>query len=220
MYYVDDSGDAAKGVAIYSWIEVDAEQLPNAEAVWLRFRQQLFERYRIPTDFELHSSDFLSGHGRPSTEDKVNHSKAVRREIFVDALKVIGDLPGVTIGAVHRTSHHRRNGFAEAIRDAFCRLVLGVDRRLFLGNLQGIMIIDGEGDGSCRFYTRLFRSLGLSGKQLVSSPFFQPSHDSQWIQIADIVAFAAFQSVVKRPGREFCWTWYEDYIDPEGPREV
>jgi hypothetical protein len=106
------------------------------------------------------------------------------------------------------------------MRDAFCRLALGIDRRLFLGDLQGIMVIDGEGDGSCRFYTRLFRSLDLSGRQLIAVPFFQPSDESQWIQIADMVAYAAYQSVIRRPGREFCWTWYENHIDPEGPREV
>ena len=84
------------------------------------------------------------------------------------------------------------------------------------------MIIDGEGggDSSCRGYVRLFRSLNLSGRQLVGEPFFQPSDQSQWIQIADIVAYTAFQSVARRPGREFCWTWYEDYIDPDGPQEV
>ncbi|ACU69710.1 hypothetical protein Caci_0775 [Catenulispora acidiphila DSM 44928] len=220
MYYVDDSGDPTKGIAVYSWIEVDTAQAPEAMAVWLRFRQQLFETYQIPTDFELHSTNFLAGRGHPSTENKMNQSKTARREIFVAALKLISDLPGVSIGAVHRTSPRRRTGFGEPMTDPFCRLVLGVDRRLFLGDLQGIMVIDGEGDGSCRFYTRLFRSLGLSGQQLIAVPFFQPSYDSQWIQIADIVAYTAYQSVIRRPGREFCWTWYEDYIDPEGPREV
>ena len=39
MYYVDDSGDIMTGIAMYSWIEVDAEQLPNVLDVWLRFRQ-------------------------------------------------------------------------------------------------------------------------------------------------------------------------------------
>lgn len=220
MYYVDDSGDPTKGIAVYSWIEVDTAQAAEATTVWLRFRQQLFESHQIPTDFELHSTDFLAGRGHPSSEGKMNHSKTARHEIFVDALKIIGDLPGVSVGAVYRKSSRRRNAFAEAMRDAFCRLALGIDRRLFLGDLQGIMVIDGEGDGSCRFYTRLFRSLDLSGKQLIAAPVFQPSDESQWIQIADIVAYAAYQSVIKRPDREFCWTWYEDYIDPEGPREV
>lgn len=220
VYFVDDSGDSAKGIAVYAWIEVDTAQATEAMAVWLRFRQQLFESHRIPTDAELHSTDFLGGRGRPSMEDKVNQSKVVRREIFVSALKIIGDLPGVSIGAVYRTSPHRRSGFTEAMRDAFCRLVLGIDRRLFLGGLQGIMVIDGDGDGSCHVYTRLFRSLNLSGQQLIAGPFFQPSYDSQWIQIADMVAYTAFQAVIKRPDRQFCWSWFEDYIDPEGPREL
>ena len=220
MYYVDDSGDPTKGIVVYSWIEVDTAQAPEATAVWRRFRQQLFESYGIPTDFELHSTDFLAGRGHPSTEEKVNHSKLVRREILIDALKIIGDLPGVRVGAVYRTSPRRRSGFAEAIRDVFCRLVLGVDRRLFLAQVQGAMVIDGTGDGSCDIYVRLFRSLSLSGQHLMTDPLFQPSSGSQWIQIADIVAFSAFQAVVKRPDREYCWTWFEDYIDPDGPREV
>jgi len=220
MYYVDDSGDSMTGIAVYSWIEVDAEQLPNALAVWLRFRQEVFDRHQIPADAEIHSVNFLGGRGRPSTEEKVNQSKALRHEIFLDALKAIGDLPGIKVGAVYRRSPHRRSGFADVMRDTFCKLVLGVDRRLFLTDHHGIMIIDGDGDGSCREYGRLVRGLNLSGRQLIAGPFFEPSDLSQWIQMADIVAYAAYQSVVRRPGKEFCWTWYADHIDPDGPQEV
>jgi hypothetical protein len=220
MYYVDDSGDTRAGIAVYSWIEVDATQAANATAVWLRFRQQLFEKHQIPADAEIHAVKFLSGRGRPSSEEKVNKSKDVRHEIFLDALKTIGDMPGINVGAVYRKSSHKPSRFAEVMRDTFCKLVLGVDRRLFLADLQGVMIIDGEGDNTCRDYYRIFRSLNLSGRQLVAGPYFEPSDQSQWIQIADMVAYAAFQSVIRRPSREYCWTWYEDCIDPDGPREV
>ncbi len=220
MYYVDDSGDSARGIAVYSWIEVEAKQAVAAMAVWLRFRSELLERYQIPQDTEIHAVKFLAGRGQPSTEEKVNRSKTLRREIFQEALKTIGDLPGVSAGAVYRVTSRRRSAFTEVMRDTFCRLVLGVDRRLYLAEVQGAMIIDGNGDGTCRVYSRLYSSLNLSGHQLVAGPFFQPSDESDWIQIADIVAYAAFQAVVKRPGREFCWTWYEDYIDPEGPSPI
>ena len=96
--------------------------------------------------------------------------------------------------------------------------VLGIDRKLFLAGVQGIMIIDGAADGSCADYFRLFRMLNLSGRQLDVAPFFQSSDQSQWIQIADLVAHTAYQAVVRRPGKEFCWTWYQDHIDPDGPR--
>lgn len=220
MYYVDDSGDNRTGIAVYSWIEVDAAQLTNAMAVWLRFRQELFERYQIPAETEIHSTKFLGGRGRPSMTDKVNTSKALRRDIFLEAVKTISDLPGVNVGAVYRRSPHRPSRFTEVMRDTFCKLVLGVDRRLFLADRQGMLVIDGEGDGSCRDYFRAVRSLNLSGRTLVGGPFFQPSDESQWIQIADIVAHVAYQAVIRRPGREFCWSWYEDHIDPDGPQAV
>src|SRR5262249_21774891 len=164
-------------------------------------RQELFERHRIPASVEIHAVKFLTGRGHPSSEEKVNQSKTLRREIFVNALKTIGDLPGVSVGAVYRRSPHRQSRFNEVMRDTFCKLVLGIDRRLFLANLQGIMIIDGENDGSCREYHRLVRSLNLSERYLIEGPFFKSSDESQWIQIADIVAYAAFQSVIKRPDR-------------------
>ena len=85
MYYVDDSGDSTTGIAVYSWIEVDPEQLPNALAVWLRFRQEVFDRHQIPADTEIHSVKFLGGRGRPSLEEKVNQSKALRHDILLDA---------------------------------------------------------------------------------------------------------------------------------------
>lgn len=220
MYYVDDSGDNKAGIAVYSWIEVDPARAAEAMTVWLYFRQQLFERHQIDPDAEIHAVKFLTGHGRPSSEEKVNKSKPLRHEIFLDALKTISELPGVSVGAVYRKSSHKPSRFADIMRDTFCKLVLGIDRKLFLAGLQGMMIIDGDGDTSCRGYFRMFRSLNLSGRQLTVEPFFQPSDQSHWIQIADIVAYTAFQSVSRRPGKEFCWTWYEDYIDPDGPREV
>lgn len=85
------------------------------------------------------------------------------------------------------------------MRDTLCKLVLGIDRRLFLAGAQGVMIIDGEADGSCADYVRVFKAVNLSGRQLAAEPFFLPSDASQWIQIADIGAYTAYQAVARQP---------------------
>lgn len=38
------------------------------------------------------------------------------------------------------------------------------------------------------------------------------ARDSQWPQIADFAAYAAFQHIAKVPERAFMWRWYEDCL--------
>ena len=65
-------------------------------------------------------------------------------------------------------------------------------------------------------YRQAHRSLRLATRNLVEDPFFQGSHLSQWVQVADLVAHAAYQCVLRAPGKELMWEWYPDLLGSSG----
>ena len=72
------------------------------------------------------------------------------------------------------------------------------------------MIVDGDGRDAS--YLVPHRALSLSGRHVLEDPFFQDSHRSQWIQMADLVAYAVYQHLLRHPGKGFAWHWYERYL--------
>ncbi|HEX5400730.1 MAG TPA: hypothetical protein VFX16_00355, partial [Pseudonocardiaceae bacterium] len=35
-------------------------------------------------------------------------------------------------------------------------------------------------------------------------------HRSQWVQMADLTAWSAYQGLLRHEGKQFAWTWYDD----------
>jgi hypothetical protein len=77
---------------------------------------------------------------------------------------------------------------------------------------------------------RLFRrelyarfGIPLAYRNIIEDPLFQPSHRSQWVQMADIVAWNAYQNLRRAPERRLAWDWY-DLVRPRdvngGPIEM
>ena len=83
---------------------------------------------------------------------------------------------------------------------------MAVDARLREDGELGLLVMGGDGtDGS---YYAAHRDLALETRALVEDPAFQHSHRSQWVQIADLVAYAAYQHLVRLPEKQFAWEWY------------
>jgi hypothetical protein len=68
------------------------------------------------------------------------------------------------------------------------------------------------GDGSAHSYYAAHRSLKLADRYIIEDPLFQASHRSQWVQMADVAAWSAYQGLVRLPGRRFAWDWYTRYL--------
>lgn len=81
-----------------------------------------------------------------------------------------------------------------------------------------------DGDGSDPRYFTAHRELKLAGRHIIEDPLFQYSHRSQWVQMADMVAYAAYQHLARYRGKEFAWSWYERHLMPHdvngGPLEL
>jgi hypothetical protein len=70
---------------------------------------------------------------------------------------------------------------------------------------RGIIVVDGKDDSS---YRPAHRALALRTRHIIEDPLMQSSRHSQLIQMADLVAHAAFQHQVGNPEKRFMWDWY------------
>lgn len=83
---------------------------------------------------------------------------------------------------------------------------LMLDRRLQVDGELGLLVMDGDGTDSS--YYAAHRDLDLGTRALIEDPAFQNSHRSQWVQIADLIAYAGYQHLVRLPEKQFAWEWY------------
>ena len=104
------------------------------------------------------------------------------------------DLP---VLSVHREGSQRRMALYRALLD---RLDVWLADREALG----VVVMDGEDQS----YRSVHRDLPLATRRIIEDTRLQGSHDSQFVQVADLVAHAAFQSVERAAQRSFMWEWY------------
>lgn len=91
-------------------------------------------------------------------------------------------------------------------RELYGALVERWDASLLRQDELGLVFMDGNGTEPGCFDAH--RKLRLSSRHVIEDPLFQVSHRSQWIQMADLVAYSAFLATVRPPGKEFAWGWY------------
>lgn len=221
MYYVDDSGAGETGYAVFSWITCDITAWRTGLAAWLALRRRFFVDYQIPPSYELHATLFVNGRGRPSLDAEWNASKSKRADAVQLALETIGRCRELGVGTAYRRFGKARElGLARA--DLYRALVADLECRLAAADELGLVLMDG--DGVDPGYAAAHRGLSLRHRRMIEDPLFRVSHQSQWIQMADLVAYCAYQSLLRHPGKQFLWDWYEQHIqrhDPaSAPREL
>lgn len=206
LFYVDDSGAEATGYACFSWLEVPADHWKQGLREILDWRQTLTAAHRIPSSYELHATKFANGRGNPSLDASWNRSKAKRSEVMDSAMDFLGSRPWLGIGTVYSESVLRRDHFAAERSRVYSELVTLIDGRLTAADEFGILIMDG--DGTDNSYTAAHRRLKLATRSLIEDPMFQHSHGSQWVQLADTTAYAAYQHLLRHEMKRFAWGWY------------
>ncbi|HEU5474802.1 MAG TPA: DUF3800 domain-containing protein [Actinophytocola sp.] len=212
LFYVDDSGAEETGYIVYSWIECTVTSWANGLLSWFRFRRELYASYRIRPSVELHSTRFIANRGRPSTNLGVNMSWQARHDVAVRALAAIGQCPDLKVGTVYRRTSARRRGYATERDTVYIELVRWLDERLGGAREYGVVVMDG--DGTAAGYCDAHRSLRLPTRRIIEDPMFVPAHRSHWVQMADIAAWSAYQSLLRHPGKRFAWDWYDRYLGP------
>lgn len=211
LFYVDDSGAEETGIAVFAWVETTLPGWSDGLQVWLEMRKDLYAKYQIPPSAELHATKFVAGRGRPSQDSGVNLSRQDRRAAMRDALAAIGTCPDLHVGVVYRSTAARTKAYGAERLQVYNGLVEHLDARLGAAGEHGMIIMDGNGTGANGYYAA-HRGLKLGARNLIEDPMFVPAHRSASVQMADFVAWTAYQSVLRHPGKRFAWDWYEDYL--------
>jgi hypothetical protein len=222
LYYIDDSGAEKTGYVVYAWIECAADAWSEGEQRWLALRDTLYAKFGIPPWYELHASPFLNGRGNPSVEPAWNRVKRHRYQVFPHILQVVGASPRLRVGSVYRQAGGRRHVYGMGRVAVYQQLVRHLERQLGAAGEYGVAVLDG--DGSDTRYASAHRDLPLPGRRLVDAPFFRNSRDALWIQAADLVAYTAYQHLLRTPAKAFMWDWYQTYLAANdvngGPLEI
>lgn len=208
MFYIDDSGDAASRTVVFGWVELELSAWSPALRRWLDFRNELHRAVGIPTDYELHSTVFVGGRGRP-TDTEWDFRKEERGRVVAQALATIAGTEGLNVGAVYTNAPGGEKYHAHKAR-AYAALVRMLDDRLTADGELGLVVMDG--DGSDPAYRAAHRELKLSTRSVLEDPFFRGSDASQWIQMADMIAYSAYQHLMRKPTKEATWGWYSEIL--------
>ncbi len=107
--------------------------------------------------------------------------------------------PGMTKYARHRN-------------DVYQRFVLQLNARLADHHEHGMIFTDG--DGSDPSYRDAHRALTAQHRRVLEDPQFPRSTENAWLQLADFVAWTAFQHLHRAPNRRVAWHWYDTYLAP------
>jgi hypothetical protein len=210
LFYVDDSGAESSRTVVFGWVELLVTDWRPALRMWLDWRQALNSSVGLPASYELHGTKFANGRGRPTGTDW-DHHKAHRSTTMVDALSTIARLPGVQAGAIYRKVPARTK-YYDGKATAYADLVAMLDQRLTNAGELGMVVMDG--DGTDPLYRTTHRGLKLATRSIIEDPIFQGSHLSQWVQMADLVAYSAYMAVLQAPGKAALWGWYPDLLGP------
>jgi hypothetical protein len=179
---------------------------------WLRFRQWLYEAHRVPPDFELHSQVWLSTSPAKQTTmeqlalveddcaaliDIMQRGRTQRRarfEAFEKGLKAIGSLTEAHLFTVADPGDATGAAKMALYDDLLCLMEAFLsDERAHL-----TLMVDGTHDSGGHLKSA-HRALLIKRRRVIEDAGLRGSFESQLLQMADCCAYAAFQSVQKKP---------------------
>ncbi|MEV6527086.1 hypothetical protein AB0M43_34670 [Longispora sp. NPDC051575] len=219
LHYMDDSGSAASGIASFTWLQLHPAAWVDAEQAWSTFRAELAERHAIPAHARLHATELASGRRSPSLDPNWDVA-ALGVDVIREALEVVAAIPEVAVATVYRRAGAA--GHATAKKGLYETLVHALDADLRATGQTGIVFMDG--DGSDTSYRAAHQTLP-PGRHLIEAPVFRHAAADQWVQMADIAAWSAFQTLRHRAHRgRRMWSWYPTILGPvdlhHGPRPL
>jgi len=210
LFYVDDSGAESTGFVVYSWIECAIHDWRLGLRGWLDLRKALYAEYGVPPAYELHATKFIRGSGNPSTMPGWNRRKQNRSDVMRSALATIGTTAELKTGTVYRHSAARGVAYQAERVQVYEALVAHLDERVGAAGEVGMILMDG--DGTATGYYNAHRALKLAHRNIIEDPLFVPAHRSAWVQMADLVAWTAYQGLLRHPGKRFAWNWYDEHL--------
>ena len=211
IVYVDDSGNESVGwlwTALALPVDLWAEYLGR----WLAFRHWLYRKHNVPANFELHAQAWLAvepaKHTNPVDQlglvrneagelvDILRRGRVCRRtrfETFEKALKTVGTFSEARLFTVSGRSTTGAGKIA-----LYDELLCFVEDYLSREGSHATFIVDGAHDSGGHLRSS-HRALLLKHRRIVEDAGLRRSSDSQLLQMADLCAHAAFQSIQNKP---------------------
>lgn len=214
MAYIDESGntgDPAHGGSLtYSLgcVLVDADLWPNAFERLLEFRRRIRTTYGVPMRAEIKANYLLRSSGDLRV---LSLAPAQRQLIYRAHMRLLQDLPARSF-AVVVDKRTRQLTPAQVFDLAWEGLLQRLERTSRDEGVTFALLHDeGENDAIRRWVRKARRflpagsafgtgSLQASARLLVDDPISRRSHQSYFVQLADLVAYAAFRGVVAPGG--------------------
>lgn len=115
-------------------------------------------------------------------------------------------MPTLRVGTVWGHTDGRRHDYRAERMRVYRELVQLLDSRTAERDDHVLIVMDG--DGTDTGYVAAHRALRLRTRRVLEDPLFADSEHSQWLQIADMVAYSGYQEVLAHPSMAFAHDWY------------
>jgi len=212
MAYVDESGDTgvSPGSSLtytLGCVLVDADMWPDAFDQLLAFRRRVRDKFGVPMRAEIKANYLLRNNGPFRS---LGLGPTERHLIFRAHLRMLDHLPARAF--VITVDKRNKNAVPDHIFDLAWEGLLQRLERTSTKEKATFMIShdEGENDAVRRWVRRSRRHLTAGSafgtgmltnpaRRLVDDPIARKSEQSYFIQLADLVAYAAFRSVI-HPG--------------------
>lgn len=189
--YIDDSGD--ENTSIFTALVIPVENWRKTFWQIRYMRRELFKKYGIFINKELHATEFLAGKGGYTRR---RFSKKRLAQIYMRVIQEIATLPEAMMFNVvlHKKDDVR----------AFDRLYDGIDEMMREQKNYALLFMD---EGNNRTFTQIIRKKRKANHEkhmreksniesqepeggIIEDPIFKNSRSSYFIQLADFAAYA------------------------------
>ncbi len=217
LAYIDESGSdgsiTSGGSATFTLgcVLIDAERWPDVFDDMIDYRRYLRDRFKIPVRAEL-KANYLLRNGGPLRPLRL--SEHARFAVYRGLMRLQAKLGLKVFAVVIRKDIMLTRNLTDNPRQLAWEYLIQRLERFTTKQKTHVMIFHDEGDGGiARSLTRKARRIGSAGsafgsgslkrpaRLLLDDPISRKSHESYFIQLADLIAYAAFRRYYPPPPR-------------------
>ena len=202
--YIDESYDQTHYA--YSAVFINAFMWNQYFKNLSDWRRRWFDDYGIPSNYELHATDFVGGRGEyPAKKDK-----AYRADLFYEAIGLIENMKGVSV--INAITPSKKEHL-----ELFAVMLNSINKKLEAQKATGILICDEGNENKLTSIVRKMKkqnhipynsSGSTSGTRnipldrIVEDPLFKTSESSYFIQLSDFLAFSLLRNEMPLPNTQ------------------